>query len=479
MRIPFHKYLLFTALVSGAFFTGCRKWDDHNAVTDQALTQNLFEQISANPSLSKFSELLVKTGYDAVLASSKTFTVFAPSNAALASLDAALVADSAKLSAFVGNHIATQSYHTPGFTSGQRIQMLNGKYHNLLNKTIEEAAIVEADKQGKNGVVQVIDKMLPVLGNGWQTLESDPSIPAQQKAYLLSLFGKMQDLTNAVQIGVNPNTGQPIYQAGTDSITTNRFWRNVYDLRDESKEFTLFVLADEAWTSEVDKFKPYYVTSSADSTTDLARWAVVKDLAVAGRYAAPAATDTVLSKFNVKVPVEGAAIAQTIKTSNGLIHILRKADVQPRHKILPFVIQGENYRAASHSKRGNTYFRDRFNPLTGQDFRDVNVFGHGTALFNLNYRINGVYSTRYKAYWVALNDFQTGNFNQKLGIGTPTSTTFNYTTVTPNNYNEVEIGEFEVSNYQSFLDIYLTAANSTTASANPIVCDYIKLVPVF
>ncbi len=52
--------------------------DDHNAITDTAVDKDLFTRISENTNLSKFTELLTKTGYDKVIASSKTFTVFAP-----------------------------------------------------------------------------------------------------------------------------------------------------------------------------------------------------------------------------------------------------------------------------------------------------------------------------------------------------------------------------------------------------------------
>lgn len=459
--------------------TGCNKWDDHNAVTDTAVTQNLFEQISANTALSKFAELLTKSGYDKVIGSSKTFTVFAPTNTALASLDAAIVNDTARLRKFVGSHIANQSYFTTAATGKIRILMLNGKYHNLLLKNIDDATITEADKYAKNGALQVIDKMLPALDNAWETLQNNSTIPAAQKTYMLSLFRKVFDAANAVQVGVNPVTGQPIYQPGTDSIQTNLFWRNVYDLRDESSEYSLFVLNDAAWATEVDKFKPYFATGTADSTTDLSNWSVVKDLAMEGVFTNATLPDTLLSKFNVKVPVEKASIVQTIKTSNGNIYIMGKVDVQPKDKIKQFYIEAERYRTTSADRRGNTYFRDRYNAITGKDFNDVLVFNHGLALFNINYRISNVYSTRYKAYWLAVNDFQTAAFNQKLGIGTPTSTTFGYTSVTANNYNEVYIGEFTLAKYQSVYDIYLTAANSTTAAANPLVCDYIRLEPVF
>lgn len=497
MRTNINRFLFCLAL-SGAFLLGCKKWDDHNAITDPALNKNLSEQIKDDANLSKFSELLVKSGYDKVLASSKTFTVYAPTNAALASLDPAIASDTAKLNAFVANHIATQTYFTSAVTTQQRIQMLSGKYENLLNKTVDEATIVQADRYASNGVLQIVDKMLPVLSNAWDALQSNSAIPAAQKAYMLSLFRKVFDTKNAVQIGVDPTTGLPIYQPGTDSIVTNLFWRNVYDLRNEEKQYTLFVLTDAAWNSELNKFKPYCatVTNNADSTTAFASWIVAKDLAIEGAYKVSAATDTVLSKFNVKVPVNKAAVVQTIKTSNGFIYVMDKVDVQPKDKIQPIVIEAENYSGtyvASGSandaidRRSNTYFRDRYNPVTNAYFRDVNIYNHGKAQLNILYRVNNVFSNvKYKAYWVALNDFNGGTtFSQKLAFGTPLANTFTlqnangYTTVPANVYDEVLVGETTLPAYQSVLNMYLTSANSTTAAANPLVCDYIRLVPQF
>jgi uncharacterized surface protein with fasciclin (FAS1) repeats len=471
-------YKIFPALtLAAALVTGCKKWDDHNAVTEPALNQTLFEQISADTSLSQFADLLIKTGYDQVIASSKTFTVFAPTNAALAGLDAATINDTAKLRKFVGNHIANQSIFTSTAATSLRIPMLNGKYQNMQSGIIADATITGPDHAAKNGVFHVINKMLPALGNIWETLDNNPFIPAKQRAFLLSLFAKVRDTTNAVQIGVDPNTGEPVYQPGTDSITTNIFWRNVYDLRDERKQYTLFVLNDVAWDAETIKYSPYFKYIDSLTTTTLAKFQVVKDFAFDTLYAPASIPDTILSKFNVKVPVHKPSIVRTITTSNGIIYVMNKAEVQPKHKLLPIIIQGENYRATSADRRGNTYFRDRYNDTTKTDFRDVLVFGHGVSQFNINYRVLNVYSVKYKAYWVAFNDFQTANFQQKLAIGTPTDTRLNYVTVTPRIFTEKEIGTFEIPEFLNFLDLYLVAANSTTAAVNPLVCDYIKLVP--
>ncbi|MBB1284103.1 fasciclin domain-containing protein [Flavisolibacter sp. BT320] len=487
MRSIGKKFFMGLSL-TGLLFAGCKKWDDHNAVTDAALAKTLAQQISETANLSTFSGLLAKSGYDKVLASSKTFTVYAPTNAALQNLDPALVNDPARLRAFVENHIATQRYFTTDTDTTRRIPMLSGKYQSILNKTISDAAIVQADTYVANGVLQTVDKALPVLSSTWETLAASTEIPAAQKAYMLSLFRNVFDATNAVQIGVDPATGAPVYQTGTDSIQTNLFWRNVYDLRNEKEEYTLFVLTDAAWNSELDKYRPFTqtITGNADSTTALASWAVAKDLAIRGMHKSAGATDTLLSRYNVKVPLENASIVKTIKTSNGVIYVMNKVDVQPRHKIQPIIIQAENYRTTSIDRRGNTFFRDRFNPLTGTNFRDVNVFNHGTALFNMNYRVSNVFGgVKYKAYWVALNDFQTTAFSQKLAVGTPTANTFTlqnangYTVVNPNEYAEVLLGETTLPTYHSVLDVFLTAANSTAAASNPIVCDYIRLEPMF
>ena len=83
-----NRFNLIAVLVFCAFaFTTCNKnWDDHNAITDVAVANNLFENISKNPSLSKFAQYLSMTGYDKIIAGSKTYTVWAPTDAALATL---------------------------------------------------------------------------------------------------------------------------------------------------------------------------------------------------------------------------------------------------------------------------------------------------------------------------------------------------------------------------------------------------------
>jgi hypothetical protein len=412
-----------------------------------------------------------------VIASSRTYTVFAPGNAELATLDAAIKNDPVKLKLFIGNHIATQLYSTKDVTATTRIQMLSGKYNNMKGTAIGTATITTTDTYASNGLLQVVSKMLPALENCWEFVNNNSQAPAKQKAFMLSLFRNVFDPTNGVVIGVNPTTGAPIYQTGTDSVYTNLFWNKVYDLRDEKKQFTLFMLADAAWDADQVRFTPYFVTNTPDSNKLVTGWNVLRDFAVDTLYEPGTIPDTVNSKFGTRVPIERSAIVNTIRTSNGIVYIMNRLNVQPASKFKTIQIEGESYSGTSHDRRGNTYFRERFNTLTGMDFRDVEVFNHGVALFNIRYQIQEVPSIKYKAYWVALNDFQTATFTQRLCPGDPAATTFPYTNVVTADYREIYIGEFTLAKYQPLYNMYLVAANSTTAAVNPLVCDYIKLVP--
>lgn len=457
---------------------GCSKINDtKNDITNPSLKQNLFELISANSDLSSFAKYLVQTGYDKVISSSKNYTVFAPVNSSLATLDPTIINDPIKLKLFVGNHIATQLYRTSDVNASTRIGMINGKFSNMLKTKLEDANIKSADNYASNGLLQVVDQYVPALENCWEFINNNANATQKQKAFMLSLFKNVFDLSKAVVVGIKPNTGEPIYQAGTDSIFTNLFWNKVHDLKQEQKQFTFFMLTDAAWDGEIAKFTPYFSTSTADSTSQVTSWNVVKEFAVDTLYNPTSIPDTIISKFGTKLPVNKANIVKTIKTSNGIVYVMNKMDVQPASKFKTIVVEAENYNATSIDRRSNTYFRDRNNALTGLDYKDVLVLNHGVALFNIRYDLPEIPSIKYKAYWVAVNDFQTVSFTQKLGIGTAASTIFPYTTVDINKFNEIYIGEFTMAKYAPILNIFLVAANSTTAAANPLVCDYIKLVP--
>jgi len=485
------KLICCIALMAGVtIFTACHKdWAEHNDTTDDALKNNLYQAISKTATLGKFSDMLVKTGYDKILSSSKTYTVWAPSDQALQSLDPAISSDTAKLKQFVGNHIANQSY-LAGASASQRIQMLNGKYNIMAANKFDSASITIVNQYANNGVFHVIDKFIPRYDNCWELIKNTSAAPLM-KSYLLSLNYTGFDSTKATQIGVNPTNGQPLWDSTNGKIASNVFWNKVQNINDESNQYTVFLLTDNAYTTEFNKITPWFKTSTTDSTTNLSSFHLVKDLAFKGLYNVADLPDTLVSQYGVKTPIKKSAIIASYKTSNGVVHIMNQADFTKENKFPPIYIQGELPSRFMVSRPANTFYRVRYNPLTGQNFNDIMMTNYGVADYSIAYFRSGINSMRYNAYWVALNDIQAGGtsaplWQQRLACGfirNDTSfrtTTFPAVSIGYNVYSEISLGQFTFPNYaDQYFFVLGPTTSSTSGNANAITLDYIKLVPAF
>jgi hypothetical protein len=493
----YFKTTLLCTFFFALFIGGCKKWDDHTKLTNQDLSKNLSDEISQRSNLSKFFEYLKKTGLDKELSSSKNYTVWAPTNDALQTLDPAIVADSAKLRAFLSNHIALESYFKANTTQASRVTMLNGKRVTFTGSKFDDATLTEADKYMGNGVLHVIDKFAPVYPNAWE-LQDNTKTTYQQSAYILSLTKKVFDPTHAIIDSINSQTGQPVYHAGTDSVLKNSFNADVYDLQDESKQYTYFILTDAALAFEAAKLKPYFQTGNTGVTDSLAGFGVVKDLIVDGYYTIDQLPSVLTSKFGVKIPIDKSLIVETHKLSNGVAYVISGINFNVKEKIPTVIVQGENYRGfydangvAVIPRQNNVsavFVRYRANPNNGQQFTDMFVYGHGISGLNALYTAPKLSSLKYKVYWVAVNDTLrlNGNvnpvtFTQKLAMGVrgtnllPTIAPLT-NNVTPLNYNEVYLGDYVMPLWGN-LSMFLTANASTGSGTNSLNLDYIKLVP--
>lgn len=484
------KYNLFFACFGSILLFSCKKWDEHNKATTPSSNQTLFQEISKRQNLSTFSEYLAKTGLDKLLASSKTFTVWAPTNDAFQSLDPSIVSDSAKLRAFLSNHIAYQSYYTSMAQTTIRVPLLNGKREDFLNKKFGDATITEADFSAKNGVLHLIDKAVPPAESAWE-LVNNTTAQYKQSAFIALQNYTYQDPNLAIIDSISSTTGLPVYRPGTGLVTANRFNNTVYDLKNEDRQYTLFILTDAALQTEVDSLKQFYKTGSADSTNDLATMKVLQDVIVDSLYTIDQLPSVLTSKFAVPIRINKNDIAQTIPLSNGVAYVMNKLDFLTQEKIQNVVIQGENPRGffqpdgTPADVRSTTFYRVRQDPGTGQIFNDISLYNHGVSQLNILYQAFNLPSTKYKVYWRAVNDTISVNgtvnplaYSQRLAMGTNASSTFGYKTVEPNDYSEVYLGEYTQDAYGT-LDMFLTAAKSTSAAANRLTLDYIRLEPEF
>jgi len=377
--------------------TACKKWEDHNNINNQDLTINLQQALAADENLSTFNGFITKTGLDTVLRASKNYTVWAPTNSALQNLDPAIVNDLAKLTDFVKNHIAGRAWFTRDADTATRVSMLTGKYNVFQNKKFDEATITNADHYVSNGVLHIIDKPVPVLPNMWEYINSTAGT-YQQNAFVVTLNYYSFDPSLAIVDSINLVTGKPVYRPGTGYVAKNSFNDRTYDVKQEDKLYTYFIITDNNFNVEADSLKLYFKTPSLTYTDTLSKWNTVKDLIVEGLYPAGNLPAYVLSKNGTQVPIDPSAIIATKKLSNGMAYIMSKVDVPTANKFRPFFIQGETPSGFLSDKSGNISYRVKYDTTTKRTYRDIMISGHGVTGYYAYYRLSDYPAMKYQVY---------------------------------------------------------------------------------
>jgi uncharacterized surface protein with fasciclin (FAS1) repeats len=473
--------ILLVSILTIALHSCSTPWEDRQDNGDANLSVSLGEAISNTKEVSLFGALLVQTGYDKVLASSKSYTVFAPTNEALYLLDKSILNDSKALSIFVSNHIAITAYSSVRDKASQKILMLSGKYLEFKGTSIiGDATIVTPDKYAANGIFHIVNKALNPKNNIWQYVKGLSATSAMSK-YLLSLT----ELNIYRADSIAKLTAVP--GALSDSLS-NSYLRNVYNLNNEKNSYTLFLMEDADYSAEVDKLKPYLIKSNATRTTTFSSYFTTRDLVFPKAYLPNELPAVLTSRFGIDVPIDKTQIVgDPIILSNGIVYRIKKVDVPLANRLVTTKIEGESANSFFPTNlRSKIFYRDKKDPA-GIDFKDIMVQNSGVSLFRLNYSAINLYSTTYKVYWRAINDVQTNVFQQSLRVGgvyqldgtlTGVIKTFAYTNVAVGVYSDVYLGDFTLDQAGNIDLISLIAANTNVNGNNTLTLDYLKFVPV-
>ena len=495
--------LFLTVLV---LFSCKDQWEDHNALRQTVLSETLDQLVSSNTSLSKFNEYLKKTGYDKILASSKMFTVWAPSNDALSNLDQTIVDDTAKLKQFIGNHIAYQEYSTDSKVD-LKIKMLNKKnaIYKAGDQTINGVSIDNTSRNlyCKNGILHVIKSPIYAKQNIWDYFLGLSDVLVKSQQLFLSNYIITFDVANSKQIGSNAN-GEPIYD--TVWIYKNIFLNSVKDVSNEDSTYTFFVMKNDAFSNEFNKMKKYLTDTTSNPSFNMTNYntdeEVFKDVVVRGKYTPDNLPDSFYSTNGIKIHKIDLIIDGYYEASNGSVFTVSKFDIPKENKITAVIIQGENYASTADSALNGISV-----PLLGirartWDFggRDIYVTGgtngHKTPYLNIKYYTPKLYTIKYNIYWRAINDFQSSSYTQKIAINPlrgknlrdTTLQVFKFKTIPAYDINTVSmdysltesiIGSWTNSQF-GVQRLYLVANQANSGSYNdPLVLDYFKLVPDF
>ncbi|UCS95849.1 fasciclin domain-containing protein [Echinicola marina] len=448
----YKNYLL--GLFALGLFSCEDQWAAHNDAP-QDLNNNLVQMIYSDADLSSFASLLEKSGLDKQLASG-SYTVWAPSNAALEELPESISGDDDMLRLFVGNHIGYQerlSYQAA--EEPIRVKMLNGKI-SLLSETgirsVDESAGFEyADRLAKNGVLYKVDSYMVPKKNVWEIVQEESDNPVSQ------LIMEMSET-------------DPI------SMETSNYYRyEIADLSVEDSTYTLIMLDESAFEAYKGEMKPYFKdTMPEDFMSKAFKVGLAKDLLSITAYY-DNVPDTLLSVDSVKVAFDAEHVLRKINASNGVVYVMDDFSYKWSDKVPEIKIEGEFYDDISGSS-GPVNVRAR---SWASNKRDLLVINHSTPSYHVTYNVPQAHSTKYKIYWRANNDNYIPRNNwQSIAIDSVSNLPYGNKMVGINDLSEVFIGEHEVQHYGQLKVILKAEANSNN-DWNSLVLDYLRLVPVF
>lgn len=301
-------------------------WDSHYERSGEVPEETVYQMIKADASLSTFGAMIDTAGYAAMLNTSQTFTVWAPANEALGTVD---FDDVEEVRRTVSNHIArfNISTSTPA-TKG--VRMYNGKVYYFEGTKFAGAEMTESDVIAKNGVLHRLSSSIPYFYNLREYIDIHENT-SLISAFLKRFDEEKFDQEASTPIDVNED-GATVYDSV--KIAYNRIFDDiVYGLgaiSDEDSLFTMIIPDNEAWTKAYERIAPFFKVYNADAAiadsiqevqTSLA---IVNDLIYRAQIASPETMTSVESTSGSKITDVDAlfAGAERIDASNGIIYLV-------------------------------------------------------------------------------------------------------------------------------------------------------------
>jgi uncharacterized surface protein with fasciclin (FAS1) repeats len=322
------KYILISLVI---FITSCDTWEALN----EERTKNVYEQLLTIPEASSFVKVLQITGYSEKLSSEMNYTVFAPTNEAIAGLN---LTDTATLKTWVKNYLSEKITYSnnAGEFATSRLQLINGKYITLSAKKVSGASINKWNVASKNGVIHIINGTIDERMSIWQYLETLDGNPVVD--FIKSFNERVMDMTKSVQKGVN-SKGQPVY----DTIWTSKnTLLDAMPIVNEANSSTFILLDKSGLDALKTKYAKYFSQKdSVQMNKDILR-EIITDMVLP--YTVISGTGQYLNANGVYVGINANDTIKSYNASNGIVYLTKAAEVKMyMNKIKPLTIEAENY----------------------------------------------------------------------------------------------------------------------------------------
>lgn len=368
-----HK-IIFAILLSMLILSSCdESWEEHyNKPEGDQPEYNLYGFIQSHPGLGKFSQMLEMTGYDTIISASQTYTIWAPTDAALSGIS---LDDQDLVLEIVINHIARGNFSTSGIVS-RPVKMLNGK--NIYFEGSAEGYffgnknLVESNYRTRNGQVHIIDGYVPYNNNILEFIQRTEGLDSIRQ-YLSMQDQWIFDSINSQEIRID-SLGNVVYDS--IFIFSNIVLDRIGSLGVEDSMYTVIIPDNTGWSEAYLRTKPYFnvpdIFGGPGRGKTFARWSVVRDMVFRDIVEDPSQFSTLEStgKNVFYSPADLFVNAEMYELSNGLGYVTSQMpypDTSSWFKTIK--VEGE-YPFGRQNSNSNIYIRTGLG--SGLDISDNN-----------------------------------------------------------------------------------------------------------
>ncbi len=318
------RYIQLAVLSSGLLLAGCNdSWDEHySASNEQTIGTSVLEQMKEDPQLTEFVRMVESSDYAGLLNSSQTFTVWAPVNSRLETLN---LEDKSEVSRTVANHIARFNIST-ATPSSEGVKMLNGKlmYFSEDGSSFGGVELVNADIVSGNGLIHKIASQIPYSYNFREYIDAHSST-SEIAAFIASFDEELlpsqipgattSSYSDSVRVSYNRLLQYPDLGLG--------------NIASEDSVFSMVIPDNIAWERAYEAIKPFFATYNADA--DVAdsiqrvqtSLAIVSDLVYRTEHKDPLRLDSIVSTTGsvISSPSDFFSGMQEESASNGRMYL--------------------------------------------------------------------------------------------------------------------------------------------------------------
>ncbi len=409
----------FLVVVAGLLLLSCSEdsWNEHYyAEVGEKSDLNMYAYLKSQADLSTFVAMIDQTGLNEILASSQTFTVWAPDNDALSGIDLTNVALVEKI---VTNHITLFSIPTAGLVE-KDVMMLNGKLLTLAKAsgkfTLQGYDMVQANIAVRNGIVHKMNSYVPYIMNVWEYIQTADNLDSLRN-YVNSLTTLEFDAELSYQDGIL-----------IDSVMTmkNKILTNLARIDNESYQYKALLPDNQAWKESFDKIYPHFAATEEDGGSEgqlhNTRWTLVKDLFFSLMEEDQVLdSDSVYSTSNTALsnPADLFANAVQYANSNGESFITSSLKFLPAETwFRPIKIEAEY--SGYGRLPGNYKLSDRTSYGSGMDVSSNKyIYAEATSTLSfaklfVNFPIPNTLKGKYNVFAVFVPSYISDTTNQKI-----------------------------------------------------------------